>query len=67
MHKGEHGEEKGRLEEGNSFYLSKIMIGKNVVEKNASTFTIGWWKSCLMYMDYKSSKAGVCEIYVVSC
>jgi hypothetical protein len=47
--------------------LSKIMIGKNVVEKNASTFTIGWWKSCLMYMDYKSSKAGVCEIYVVSC
>jgi len=42
MHKGEHGEEKDRLEEGNSFYLSKIRIKKNVVEKNASTFAIGW-------------------------
>jgi hypothetical protein len=34
--------EKGRLEEGNYFHLSKINIRRNDVEKNASTFTIGW-------------------------
>jgi hypothetical protein len=42
MHKGKHGEEKGRLKEGNVFYLFKIRIKRNVVEKNASTFAIGW-------------------------
>jgi len=42
MHKEEHGEEKGRLKEGNSFYLSKIRIGRNTIKKNTSTFTIGW-------------------------
>jgi hypothetical protein len=42
MHEGEHGEEKDRLEEANSFYLSKIRIRRNVVKKNVSTFTIGW-------------------------
>jgi hypothetical protein len=37
MHEGEHEEEKGRLEEDNSYYLFKIRIGRNVVEKIAST------------------------------
>jgi hypothetical protein len=32
MHEGKHGEEKGRLEEGNSFHLSKINIRRNDVD-----------------------------------
>jgi hypothetical protein len=40
--------------------LYRTRIGRNIVEKNASTLVVGWWKSCLMYMDCKGNKIGVC-------
>jgi hypothetical protein len=42
------------------FCLYRIRIGRNAVEKNASMLAIGWGKSCLMYLDCKGSKIGVC-------
>lgn len=51
---------KGRLEDGNCFCLCRTKIGKSAVKKNAFMLMVEWWNPCLMYMDCKGSKVGVC-------
>jgi hypothetical protein len=35
-------ETKGRLEDGNSFCLYRIRIGRSAIKKSISTLTVGW-------------------------
>jgi hypothetical protein len=40
--------------------LYRTRIGRSAIKKSTSTLAVGWWKSCLMYMDCKGNKIGVC-------